>query len=109
MPDRKHRITPQPPAPLFPCLPPLEIIDLPIGIFGPKGLPAPIVQKLADAFKKSIIENSEFSKANDTLNMEATNASPEDCVKLVKKSYVTYGKLIKDLNLIKHTEKKKAE
>ncbi len=41
--------------------------------------------------------------------MEATNASPEDCVKLVKKSYVTYGKLIKDLNLIKHTEKKKAE
>jgi len=89
--------------------PPLEIIDLPIGIFGPKGLPAPIFQKLTEALKKSIIENPDFLKANDTLNMEVSYVSPDDSVKLVKKSYLTYGTLIKDLNLIKHTDKKKAE
>lgn len=89
--------------------PPLEIIDLPIGIFGPKGLPGPVVQKLTAALKKSIIENPDFLKANETLNMEALYVSPDESVTLVKNSYVTYGKLLKDLNLIKKTEKKKPE
>ena len=86
--------------------PPLEIIDLPIGIFGPKGIPGPIVQRLTEALRKSITENPEFLKTNENLNMDAVYVSPEDAVKLVKSSYVTYGKLLKDLNLVKKQDKK---
>ena len=88
---------------------PLEIVDLLVGIFGPKGLPTPIFQKLTDAFKKSITENPDFLKTNENLNMEATYVSPDDSVKLVKRSFTLYGKLLKDLNLIKGGEKKKAQ
>jgi tripartite-type tricarboxylate transporter receptor subunit TctC len=89
--------------------PPVEIIDLPVGIFGPKGLPGPIVQRLTEALKKSVLENPDFLKANDTLNMEVAYLAPDEAVKLVKSSYGTYGKLLKDLNMIKQGDRKKVE
>lgn len=84
---------------------PLDIVDLPMGIFGPKGMSDSIVQRLTEVLKKSTIENNDFLKANEILNLDVEYMPANEVVKLVKGSYGVYGRLIKDLNLIKDIKK----
>ncbi len=89
--------------------PPIRAIDLPVGIFAPKGVPAPIVHKLSEALKKSTIDNPDFIKANEGINLDVEYISPAETVKAVKEGYIELGKLIKELNLIKEIKKEKVQ
>jgi tripartite-type tricarboxylate transporter receptor subunit TctC len=92
---------PQSVARLMKVLPdaPKEYIELPIGIFGPKGIPEPIKTKLLDGLKKATVENPEFIKVHQARNMEVKYYDPKGVENDLVKGYETLGRLIKELNL----------
>jgi len=53
------------------------------GIFAPKGLPQPILKKLHDAFKKAM-EDPEYQKTADKLEVLPSYKSPEEFAKIIK-------------------------
>jgi tripartite-type tricarboxylate transporter receptor subunit TctC len=53
------------------------------GIFAPKGLPRPILMKLHDAFKKAM-EDAEYQKAADRLDVIPSYKDPEEFAKLIR-------------------------
>jgi len=76
------------------------VVTSPIQIFGPKGLPKPIVGKLHDAFKKAM-DDSGFHNALSKYNMPVLYLNSEDCQKAVSRDLERYGKLVQKLGLEK--------
>jgi tripartite-type tricarboxylate transporter receptor subunit TctC len=78
---------------------PLEIVGLPAGEFGPKGIPASVQGKLHDAFYKATIENPEFIKTSKLMNLGVEYHNPKELQETLTKAHENYGKLIKSLGL----------
>ena len=72
----------------------------PVGFFGPKGIPKPIVQKLNDAFRKGIDDPS-FQNAMKRLEMAITYLNAEDTEKAVRRESERIERIIKKLGLEK--------
>jgi tripartite-type tricarboxylate transporter receptor subunit TctC len=90
----------------FPQVPTLKEIgynvvwDGPAGLFGPKGMPKPIVKKLQDAFRKGM-DDPNFQNALKRLEMPALFLNSEDCEKAVRQESERIERLVKKLGLQK--------
>ena len=78
--------------------------DFPIPTFicaaGPKGLPDGIVKKLEDAFTKAMKEPA-FAKGMKDLRLPIVYRNSRDLNAYVTHNYETYGRMLKDLGLMK--------
>jgi len=77
---------------------PVQLFTLPIGVFGPKGIPAPVAAKLTEAFVKAA-KTPECAKALKQMNMTVQIVGPEQLHKDLVAGQEQFGKLIKELNL----------
>jgi tripartite-type tricarboxylate transporter receptor subunit TctC len=68
------------------------------GIFGPKGIPDPIREKLEKAFKRAMSDPA-YVEAAKTLNVDITYLSGKDYEKLWKSQYEEMGRIIRSLGL----------
>lgn len=68
------------------------------GIYGPKGMPEHVREKLHNTFKKAMSDPSYLETAK-TLNVVVTYMSGKDYEKLWKSHYDEMGKIIRDLGL----------
>jgi len=64
-----------------------------LGVIGPKGMPRPIVAKLADAFKKAMNER-EFLEVMKKFDMPSFYADTEDYAKYLKGEFESIEKLV---------------
>jgi len=71
-----------------------------LGVIGPKGMPKPIVAKLADAFKKAV-DDPEFKAVMKKFDMPTFYADTEDYAKYLRTDFENVGKLVKKLGLDK--------
>jgi tripartite-type tricarboxylate transporter receptor subunit TctC len=69
-------------------------------IAGPAKMPAPIVNKLDEAFHKAM-EDPEFTKVMTTMEIEISYRNPAQLTKFIADLYTTTNRLIKELNLPK--------
>ncbi len=69
-----------------------------VGILGPKGIPAPIVEKLHGAFKQAM-ENAEFKKAMNNFDMPIVYRDPQGLLKDTKEISDMWGPIIKQLGI----------
>ncbi len=69
-----------------------------VGILGPKGIPAPIVEKLHGAFKQAM-ENPEFKKAMSNFDMPIVYRDPQGLLKDTKEISDMWGPIIKQLGI----------
>ncbi len=72
----------------------------PVGFFGPKGMPKPIVQRLNEAFHKGIDDPS-FQNAMKRLEMTVTYLNAEDTEKAVRREAERIERIVKKLGLEK--------
>jgi tripartite-type tricarboxylate transporter receptor subunit TctC len=68
------------------------------GIYGPKGIPEPIREKLQEAFKKAMSDPS-YVEGAKTLNVVAFYMNGKDYEKLWKSQYEEMGKIIRAIGL----------
>jgi tripartite-type tricarboxylate transporter receptor subunit TctC len=91
--------------PRFPQVPTLKesgynvVWEAPVGIFGPKGMPKPVVKKLQDAFRKGM-ESPIFLNAMKTREMPLMYLNAEDTEKAVLEESVRIEGLVKKLGLV---------
>jgi tripartite-type tricarboxylate transporter receptor subunit TctC len=78
---------------------PMEVVTLPRGVFGPKGIPDSIQTKLHEAFKKGTVENPDFIRVHQLMNMKVEYHGPKELQQTLFKSYEDFGKLMKSLGL----------
>lgn len=78
---------------------PMEVVGLPRGIFGPKGMPSSIQAKLSDVLKKATVENPEFLRAHQLMNMHVEYYDPRELQEKLAKAFDDFGKLMKSLDL----------
>jgi len=78
---------------------PVDIIALPRGIFGPKGMPETLQAKVADVFRKATVENPEFIRTHQLMKMEVKYFGPKDLETAIQKAHSGFGELIKSLGL----------
>jgi len=71
-----------------------------LGVIGPKGMPKPVVAKLADAFTKAMNE-PEFLEVMKKFDMPSFYANTEDYTKYLQNDFENMGKLVKKLGLDK--------
>jgi tripartite-type tricarboxylate transporter receptor subunit TctC len=69
-----------------------------VGVIGPKGIPAPIGQRLHAAFKQAM-ENPEFKKAMNNFDMPIVYRDPQGLAADIKEISDRWGKLIVQLGL----------
>jgi tripartite-type tricarboxylate transporter receptor subunit TctC len=69
-----------------------------VGVIGPKGMPAPIVDKLHAAFKQSM-DNPEFKKAMSNFDMPIVYRGPEGLLQDIKEISDRWGRVIQQLGL----------
>lgn len=77
---------------------PIEVFTLPIGIFGPKGIPEPIRAKLTDAFTKAA-QTPVCAQALKQMNMTVDIVSAKELEKKLVAGHKQFGKLMKELGL----------
>jgi len=89
-------------SPLAPDLPTVNESGLPgfesdtwFGIYGPKGLPADIVNRLNSEFNKAI-QSQDVKDRLAKLGAEPVGGTPAQFAAMVKKDSARWGKLIKD-------------
>jgi tripartite-type tricarboxylate transporter receptor subunit TctC len=73
----------------------------PSGFIGPKGLPAPIIEKLHSVFKESM-NSPEFLRVVKNQTLELSYSSPEGLFQEIKALDELFAKLVKDLGLGKN-------
>jgi len=78
---------------------PMEVVGLPVGLFATKGIPDAIQMKLHDLFKKATVENPEFIRPHQLMNMAVEYHSPKELQETLIKAYDGFGKLMKNLGL----------
>ena len=92
--------------PRFPQVPTLKelgydvVWEAPVGIFGPKGIPKPLVKKLQDAFRKGM-DSPAFLNAMKTREMTLMYLNAEDTEKAVIQESKRIEGLVKKLGLEK--------
>lgn len=72
----------------------------PLEIFGPKGIPKPVVEKLHDAFKKSL-DDPGFQAVLKKLDMPLVYRNPEESDKIARQDFERYRRLVQKLGLEK--------
>jgi tripartite-type tricarboxylate transporter receptor subunit TctC len=92
-------------SPMFPDMPSIAEFypgyDLTIwlGLFGPPGLPEPIVTKLRDAVQKALAEPDLVQKLNVTGKLEPLILSPAEFSDLIRRDYEKYRQLVADIGV----------
>ena len=71
-----------------------------LGVIGPKGMPKPIVARLAEAFRKSMDE-PEFHEIMKKLDMDFYYLGTDDYAKYMRSDFENIGKLVQKLGLNK--------
>ncbi|MBM3357080.1 MAG: tripartite tricarboxylate transporter substrate binding protein [Betaproteobacteria bacterium] len=104
---RALAVTGPKPTPLVPDLPTVSESGVPgfvmtswWGIFGPAGLPQPIVTRLNTELVR-ILKLPEIQKTFATLGVDAANSTPEELAALVKSEVPRYAKLIAEIGIPK--------
>jgi tripartite-type tricarboxylate transporter receptor subunit TctC len=69
-----------------------------LGVIGPKGIPKPIVAKLADAFRKAM-DDPEFLEVMKKFDMPSYYLGTEDYAKYMRSDFENIGKLVQKLGL----------
>lgn len=80
---------------------PLNIARVPIGIFGPKGIAEPIRARLSEVFKKATVENPDFIRSQETMNIPVRYYEPKELEELFPKAQQEFEKLFRSLGLDK--------
>jgi len=70
------------------------------GIIAPKGLPAPIADKLHKAFREAM-KNEEFKRVAQSVDIDASYNSPEGLAKDIRDLNAQYEKFVKEFGLKK--------
>ncbi|HSR12192.1 MAG TPA: tripartite tricarboxylate transporter substrate-binding protein, partial [Thermodesulfobacteriota bacterium] len=70
------------------------------GIIAPKGLPAPVAEKLQKAFKEAI-NNEEFKRVAQTVDIDVSYNSPEGLAKDVRELNAQYQQFVTEFGLAK--------
>jgi tripartite-type tricarboxylate transporter receptor subunit TctC len=78
---------------------PLDVVDLPIGVFGPKGIPPATRDKLVRCIKKATVDNPKFIKTHQLMNLPVTYYDPDEVQTRLFEVYERFGKLMKELGL----------
>jgi tripartite-type tricarboxylate transporter receptor subunit TctC len=73
-------------------------VSFDIGLCGPKGIPAPVLQKLRDAFAKAG-KDAKFQKFLKDNNMPYTTMDGDEYMRYLKRNYEERGPLLKELGL----------
>lgn len=104
---RALAVTGPKPTPLVPGLP--TVADSGVagfnmtswwGIFGPAGIPQPIVTQLNTEFTR-ILRTSEVQKTFATLGVDAATSTPEELAAMVRAEVPKYAKLIQEIGIPK--------
>mgnify|MGYP000961123639 CR=1 FL=1 len=74
------------------------VANAPYGLAGPKGMPAPVVAKLHDAFR-SALKDADYQAVAARFDQEDFYRSPADFTQWAKEQYAAQGRLIKELGL----------
>jgi tripartite-type tricarboxylate transporter receptor subunit TctC len=82
-------------------------IEACLGLGLPKGAPEPILNKLRDAFKKSM-DDPEFLDVMKKIYIPPAYRSEEEYRRLIEVTYQQYEGIIKELGLHKSQQKKKS-
>ncbi len=77
---------------------PVDAFTLPIGIFGPKGIPAPVRDKLTAAYTKAA-QSQACVTALKQMNMTVNIVSPEELEKKLKLGHEQFKQLTTELGL----------
>jgi tripartite-type tricarboxylate transporter receptor subunit TctC len=95
------------PTPLVPGLPTVAESGVPgfvmtswWGMFGPAGLPQPIVTRLNTELTR-ILRTADVQKTFATLGVDAATSTPEELGALVKSEVPRYAKLIEQIGIPK--------
>jgi tripartite-type tricarboxylate transporter receptor subunit TctC len=78
---------------------PLEIMRLPKGIFGPKGIPEPLRARLNEVFRKASVENPEFVQSQQLMNVPVRYYDPKELEEHLIKAQEQFEKVLKSLGL----------
>lgn len=104
---RALAVTGPKPTPLVPGVPTVAESGVPgfnmtswWGMFGPAGIPQPIVTKL-NAELTRILRTAEVQKIFATLGVDAATSTPEELAALIKSEVPKYAKLIRDIGIPK--------
>jgi tripartite-type tricarboxylate transporter receptor subunit TctC len=104
---RALAVTGAKPTPLVPDLPTVSESGVPgfvmtswWGMFGPAGLPQPIVGRLNTELVR-ILKTPEVQKTFATLGVDAANSTPEELAALVRSEVPRYAKLIAEIGIPK--------
>jgi len=104
---RALAVTGPKPTPLVPGVPTVAESGVPgfnmtswWGMFGPAGIPRPIVTKL-NAELTRILRTAEVQKIFATLGVDAATSTPEELAALIKSEVPKYAKLIRDIGIPK--------
>jgi tripartite-type tricarboxylate transporter receptor subunit TctC len=76
------------------------VFPSPLEIMGPKALPQPIVQKVHDAFKKSL-DDPEYQAVLKKYDMQTTYLNSEDCEKAVRAESEKLKEIVQKLGMYK--------
>jgi len=95
------------PTPLVPGVPTVADSGVPgfnmtswWGIFGPAGVPQPIVTRLNTELVR-ILHLPDVKKAFATLGVDATSSTPDELAAMIKAEVPKYAKLIKEIGIPK--------
>ncbi|MGH8661265.1 MAG: Bug family tripartite tricarboxylate transporter substrate binding protein [Burkholderiales bacterium] len=104
---RALAVTGPKPTPLVPGLPTVAESGVPgfvmtswWGMFGPAGLPQPVVVRLNTELTR-ILKTPDVQKTFATLGVDAANSTPEELAALVKSEVPRYAKLIEQIGIPK--------
>jgi tripartite-type tricarboxylate transporter receptor subunit TctC len=104
---RALAVTGPKPSPLVPGLPTVSESGVPgfnmtswWGMFGPAGIPQPIVTRLNTELTR-ILKTPEVQKTFATLGVDAASSTPEELAALVKAEVPKYAKLIAEIGIPK--------
>lgn len=64
------------------------------GIYGPAGLPKPVVSRLYDA-ARTVMQHPETRKTYNEINIESTGTTPDEFARFLRADLVKYGKIVK--------------
>ena len=104
---RALAVTGAKPTPLVPGLPTVSDSGVPgfvmtswWGMFGPAGLPQPVVMRLNSELVR-ILKTPDVQKTFATLGVDAANSTPDELAALVKSEVPRYAKLIQEIGIPK--------
>ena len=104
---RALAVTGPKPTPLVPGLPTVTESGVPgfvmtswWGIFGPAGVPQPVVTQLNTELTR-ILRTAEVQKTFATLGVDAATSTPDELAALIKSEVVKYAKLIREVGIPK--------